>query len=88
MKFLRRTKGCTLKDQIRNEERIHNYRPNTSTSLRWRQHVESMNDDRLPRQVVHYRPRERRWQTLKTEQAAGLIIVEAQKKMGKIINEN
>lgn len=68
MKFLRRVKGCTRLDHIRNDDiraeldifslnrRIeHNRR-------QWMEHIERMDDTRITKQVVQYRPQGRRSQ--------------------------
>lgn len=62
MRFLRKTKGCTRMDKIRNEEirtelqifsindKIDNYRNN------WLQHINRMDNSRLPKALYTYRP--------------------------------
>lgn len=66
MKFLIRTKGCTLRDHIGKEDiraelniLSMNNRINQS-SLKWKQHVERMNGARLVNQAVNNKPRGRR----------------------------
>lgn len=66
MKFLRKTKGCTREDRIRNEEirkeleaeavnsRMDRYRK------RWLQHVGRMEDTRLPKLAFQYAPKGKR----------------------------
>jgi hypothetical protein len=66
MKFLRSVKGCTRMDHIRNEEirtdlemyaiqdKITEYR------IRWSSHLQRMDNSRLPKQAVLYKPRGRR----------------------------
>ncbi|PSN51713.1 hypothetical protein C0J52_12307 [Blattella germanica] len=66
MKFLRKTKGCTREDRIRNEEirkeleaeavnsRMDRYRK------RWLQHVERMEYTRLPKLTFQYAPKGKR----------------------------
>lgn len=62
MKFLRRTKGCTLRDQIRNSDIRADLKIYSMTerieenSRRWKQHIGRMNEDRLVNQVLRYRP--------------------------------
>ena len=63
MKFLRKVKGCTLEDQIKNSEirkelnifcmndRIENGK------TRWKVHIDRMETERLVRQVIDYRPK-------------------------------
>lgn len=66
MYFLRRTKGCTLMDKVKNEEirtelqtvsineQIESYRNN------WLYHVDRMSNSRLPKLLYQYRPIGRR----------------------------
>lgn len=66
MKFLRQVKGCTRQDRIRNEEirgeldiynmnqRLKNYKQ------QWWEHIERMDDTRLPKIIRQYKPLGRR----------------------------
>jgi hypothetical protein len=66
MKFLRSVKGCTRMDNIRNEEirtelemyaiqnKITEYR------IRWSAHLQRMDNSRLPKQALLYKPRGKR----------------------------
>lgn len=66
MKFLRAVKGCTRRDHIRNDAireelgvtpvltQIHNYKK------RWAEHLQRMDNNRLPKLAWTYRPRGRR----------------------------
>jgi hypothetical protein len=66
MRFLRSVKGCTRLDKIRNEDirkelgvfsindRTRRYRQD------WLEHVERMEEERVPKQAVWYRPKGRR----------------------------
>lgn len=66
MKFLRRVKGCTKMDQIRNEdireelniysihEKLEEYKDN------WRTHLHRMNNERIPALINSYQPQGRR----------------------------
>jgi hypothetical protein len=66
MKFLRSVKGCARMDHIRNEEigtelemyaiqdKITEYR------IRWSAHLQRMDNSRLPKQALVYKPRGRR----------------------------
>jgi hypothetical protein len=66
MKFLRSVKGCTRMDHVRNEEirteldmyaiqdKITEYR------IRWSAHLQRMDNSRLSKQALLYKPRGRR----------------------------
>jgi hypothetical protein len=66
MKFLRSVKGCTRMDHIRNEEirtEIEMYTIQdkiTEYRIRWSARLQRMDNSRLPKQVLLYKPRGRR----------------------------
>ena len=83
MRFLRSCKGCTRRDQIRNGEirgelgiqpvmeKVKHNREN------WSQHLQRMPDNRIPKQIMKYKPRghrsigrpRKRWTDVRPEQA-------------------
>jgi hypothetical protein len=66
MRYLRSVKGCTKLDQIKNEDirkewdidstqyKIKNYRK------KWIEHLYRMPDERIPKQILKYKPKGRR----------------------------
>lgn len=66
MKFLRRVKGCTRMDQIRNEDireelQIYSIKEKiTNNKEQWKEHIERMAESRLPKRIQNYFPRGRR----------------------------
>lgn len=66
MKFLRAVKKCTrmdrlTNDSIRDDLKIYNINHKiTEYQNKWKNHVERMGDDRLPKKLMNYRPRGRR----------------------------
>jgi hypothetical protein len=88
MRFLRSVKGYTRPDKIRNEDirkelglfsvndRIRRYRQD------WLEHVERMDEGRVLKQALWYRPKgrrdlgrpHRRWNSQKPKQANGLLL--------------
>jgi hypothetical protein len=65
MRYLRSVKGCTKLDHIKNEHirkkldidstqyKIENYRK------KWTEHLERMPDERIPKQILKYKPKGR-----------------------------
>ena len=66
MKFLRKTKGCTIMDQIRNEQirqdlNIYNVNERITTyKNNWIQHVHRKNDTSIVKTTLKYQPQGRR----------------------------
>lgn len=66
MRFLRSVKGCRIIDKIRNEDirRELNSKPLldavTDYRIQWKEHVERMDEERIPRAALNYRPKGRR----------------------------
>lgn len=66
MKFLRRIKGCTLRDRIRNidiREELDIYSINDKIKRNkeeWKSHIDRMNENRYPKQIRGYKPKGRR----------------------------
>lgn len=66
MTFLRRTKGCTRSDRFRNEdirEELHIFSMNGRIKEhrdRWFQHINRMEDTRLPKLLLNYKATGRR----------------------------
>ena len=66
MRFLRRTKGCSRREQIRNEDirrelNIYNLNEKvTEYRSKWKDHVERMPRERVPLKVLKYSPEGRR----------------------------
>lgn len=66
MRFLRRIKGCTREDRLRNEairEELQIYNINDKIEEQkenWRQHLHRMDNRRIPKAITEYHPRGRR----------------------------
>jgi hypothetical protein len=65
MKYLRRTAGYNLLNHKRNEEILELHVTPLGDKLctyrhKWLQHVNRMEDNRLPKQLLNYHPKERR----------------------------
>ena len=66
MRFLRRVKGCTRRDLVRNEDvrnELNVYAINekiTEYKERWKQHVNRMGNGRIPKKILNYNPRGKR----------------------------
>jgi len=66
MRFLRKVQGISRLDRHRNEdvrEKLNIYSINDKIKeyrTKWKQHINRMDEDRLTKQVLHYKPRGRR----------------------------
>jgi hypothetical protein len=66
MKFLRRTAGYTKLDKKRNTEILTELKINSvlehidKYTNNWNQHVQRMDQSRIPRQIMTYRPKGKR----------------------------
>lgn len=66
MKFLRRVKGCTKRDRFRNTDIRHELNVNSINDVikeyrkNWKEHLDRMDDNRLPRKAMKYKCKGRR----------------------------
>jgi hypothetical protein len=68
MKYLRQTAGYTLLNHKRSEEILKEFHVTPledKLCTNWFQHVHRMEDNRLPKQLLNYHPKERPGQPLK-----------------------
>jgi hypothetical protein len=66
MRFLRRVKGCTRADRIRNvdiraELNIYNINNRSEENKgKWKQHIDRMTETRTPKFILQYQPKGKR----------------------------
>jgi hypothetical protein len=66
MRFLRRVKGCTRADRIRNVDiraKLNIYNINNrleENKEKWKQHIDRMKETRIPKLILQYQPKGKR----------------------------